>query len=43
MKVFPKFSVPLVSSCVQFLFVSEVPKYLNFARFSKDLLPFFML
>jgi hypothetical protein len=33
-----EFSLLLIFSWMQFLFVTVVPKYLNFAAFSKDLL-----
>lgn len=32
----------LISSCIQFWYVTVIPKYLNFAMFSNDLLAFFM-
>jgi hypothetical protein len=35
---FSKFSVFLISSCMQFWYVTVIPKYLNFATFSYDLL-----
>jgi hypothetical protein len=42
-QAFPKFSLLLISSWIQFWSVSVVPKYLNFAMLSKDLFPIFML
>jgi hypothetical protein len=42
-KAFPEFSLLLISSCMQFWFVSVVPRYLNFATLSKDLFAIFML
>jgi hypothetical protein len=38
----PDFSLLLISFWIKFWFVTVVPKYLNCATFSKDLLPIFM-
>jgi hypothetical protein len=42
-QAFPEFSLLLISSCSQFSYVSVVPRYLNFATYSKDLFAISML
>jgi hypothetical protein len=41
-KKFPEFSLLVISSCMQFWYVSVIPKHMNCATFPKHLLPIFL-